>query len=252
MSAAALEVTGLHKSFDGVKPLDGFSCRVERGEIVGLVGPNGAGKTTLFNVLTGFLAADSGCALCAGRTLTGLPPYKVTRLGIARTFQDLRLIRQMGVLDNVMLAFQDQHGENVLSALLRPSTWRKADLRNHDTALALLDSVGLSEKTDDLAENLSYGQQKLLSLMCCLATGANLLLFDEPVAGIAPEMIERVISVIKALPGRGKTVVLIEHNMEAVAEVCDRVIFMDAGRNLAEGTPDEVRNDPRVIEAYID
>lgn len=252
MSAAALQVTSLHKSFDGVKPLDGFSCRVECGEIVGLVGPNGAGKTTLFNVLTGFLPADSGSAACAGITLTGLPPYKVTRLGIARTFQDLRLIRQMSVLDNVMLAFQDQPGENIFRALLRPKTGRITDSRNRDTALALLDSVGLSEKADDLGENLSYGQQKLLSVVCCLATGASLLLLDEPVAGIAPQMIESILSLIKELPGHGKTVVLIEHNMEAVAEVCDRVIFMDAGRNLAEGTPDEVRNDPRVIEAYID
>jgi ABC-type branched-subunit amino acid transport system ATPase component len=247
-----LTCEGLTKNFDGVKALSNFACAVKEGEIVGLIGPNGAGKTTLFNVLTGFIPAESGQASFRGKPITGKPPYKITRMGIARTFQILRLIKRLTVLDNALLCFQDQPGERLGNIFFRNRQSARQEAANREKAVALLQQYGLGDKLNDLADALSYGQQKLLSLVCCLAAGADLILLDEPVAGIAPEMIEKILDVIKGLPAQGKTVVLIEHNMEAISRVCDRVIFMDAGEKICEGTPDEVRNDPRVIEAYLD
>jgi ABC-type branched-subunit amino acid transport system ATPase component len=242
----------LRKTFDGIFALDDFSCAVGRGEIVGVIGPNGAGKTTLFNVATGFLRPEHGQIAYKGRRLLGLPPYQIRRAGVARTFQNLRLIRQMSVLENVLLAFRGQPGERLGNVFFRWKTSQTTEAANRRSAMSLLGDAGLSEKADDPAEALSYGQQKLLSLVCCLAGGAELLLLDEPVAGIAPAMIDKMLSIIRDLPKQGKSVVLIEHNLEAVMQVCDRVIFMDAGRKISEGTPEQVRNDPRVIEAYID
>ncbi|MGA2617920.1 MAG: ABC transporter ATP-binding protein [Thermoguttaceae bacterium] len=247
-----LEIDGLRKTFDGILALDDFSCGVGEGEIVGLIGPNGAGKTTLFNVATGFLRPDRGRIAFKGRQLLNLPPYRISRVGIARTFQNLRLIRQISVFENVLLAFPDQPGERLRNVFFRWKTSQTREASNRRSAMSLLEDAGLPEKANYPAEALSYGQQKLLSLVCCLAAGAELLLLDEPVAGIAPAMIEKITATIRDLPKQGKSIVLIEHNLKAVTRVCDRVIFMDAGRKISEGTPEQVRNDPRVMEAYID
>lgn len=259
-----LTVKNLSKRFDGVTALDGFSCRIKKYEIVGLIGPNGAGKTTLFNIITGFLRPDSGSIVfedgSAGNEntptkdvdLVGLPPHKVARLGIARTFQYLRLIRQVSVLENVMLWFPRQPGEDIIKLFFAPKKVSCAERENLAKARDLLKFSGLETKMNDPAEALSYGQQKLLSITCCLASGADLLLLDEPIAGIAPEMIERILSIIADLPEKGKTVVLIEHNIDAVMQVSDRIIFMDSGRLISDGVPFAVRSDPRVIEAYLD
>jgi ABC-type branched-subunit amino acid transport system ATPase component len=251
MSDPLVEIDGLRKTFDGISALDDFSCTVGKCEIVGLIGPNGAGKTTLFNVATGFLRPDRGRIVFNGHRLLGLPPYRISRAGVARTFQNLRLIRQISVLANVLLAFPDQPGERLGNVFFRWRASRASETANRRLAMSLLGDAGLSEKADDPAEALSYGQQKLLSLVCCLATGAELLLLDEPVAGIAPAMIEKILPIIRDLPKQGKSVVIIEHNLEALTQVCNRVIFMDAGRKISEGTPEQVRNDPRVMEAYI-
>ena len=251
MTNSLLEIFDLNKSFDGVKALVDFSCSLEQAKIIGLIGPNGAGKTTLFNVITGFIPPESGIISFKGTELQK-SAYKRANSGIARTFQDLRLIYQLSVLENVLLSFRNQPGERLGNVFCRPKASRKHESGNKKTAIEMLQEAGLADKLNDPASDLSYGQQKLLSLVCCLASGADLLLLDEPVAGIAPAMIEKILSIISELPKQGKTVVIIEHNMEAVTQVCDHVIFMDAGAKISEGTPDEVHNDPKVINAYLD
>jgi len=247
-----LEIKDLSKFFNGVCAVSDFSCTLQHGEILGLVGPNGAGKTTLFNVACGFITPDIGKILFKNKDITSAPPHRITQLGIRRTFQNLRLIRQISALDNVLLSFQDQPGEKLRNIFFNWRQCREQENSNRKEAMTLLEETGLSHKAGDPAEGLSYGQQKLLSLVCCLATRSEVLLLDEPVAGIAPERIDQILRIIRSLPEQGKSVILIEHNLDAVMQVCDRVIFMDAGRKVSEGTPEEVRNDPRVIEAYID
>ena len=242
----------LTRHFNGVVALVDFSCVIAEREILGLLGPNGAGKTTLFNVLTGLLAPDSGTADFKDHVLIGKPVHKIANLGIARTFQNLRLIRRITVLENVLLCFKNQPGENLFNVFFRPGLCKRHEAGIREKALSLLDTAGLSEKANDLADNLSYGQQKLLSIVCCLAADANLLLLDEPVAGIAPEMAERILTIIADLPNQGKSAIVIEHDMDALKRIAHRMIFMDAGRKICEGTPDEVLHDPRVIEAYLD
>lgn len=252
MSDAILQVTELSKNFDGVRALADFSCEVREREILGLIGPNGAGKTTLFNVVTGFIDPEEGQVIFRGIDVTHLAPYRRANQGIARTFQNLRLIRQLSVLDNVLLSFRDQPGEVLANAFFRSKKSRQHEAVNRREANQLLEEAGLAGKAADLAGNLSYGQQKLLSLVCCLAARTELFLLDEPVAGIAPEMRKKILGVIRELPTNGKSVILIEHDLDAVMQTCDRVVFMDAGTKVSEGTPQEVRNDPKVIEAYID
>jgi ABC-type branched-subunit amino acid transport system ATPase component len=252
MTDLLLEACGLHKNFDGVTALADFSWALRRGEVLGLIGPNGAGKTTLFNVVSGFVRPDSGRVTFKGRSLLRLCPYRVARLGISRTFQEVSLVRHISVLENVLLAYPSQPGERLDHVFFAWARVRAAEAANRKEALSLLERLGLSGKAAERADALSYGEQKLLALACCVATRADLLLLDEPVAGIAPETMERILSLISSLPNEGRTVVLIEHDLAAVTRVCQRVVFMDAGVTVREGTPEEVRNDPRVIDAYLD
>lgn len=252
MTSQLLTIAGVSKHFDGVAAIDGFSCTVGDHEIVGLMGPNGAGKTTLFNVITGFLRADSGSASFRGLSLLQVRTHRMAALGIARTFQTVRLGRRMTVLENVLLAYQTNSGERLRSVLFCPWSVARREARNRKAGMALLEEIGLAETADNLAATLSYGQQKLLSIACCLATGADLLLLDEPLAGIAPRMTDRILATIASLPPRGKSVLLIEHDVAALSRICERVIFMDAGKNICEGAPEAVRNDLRVIEAYLE
>lgn len=252
MSNHWFEVERLYKNFDGIRALDGFSCTVQQGEILGLIGPNGAGKTTLFNIITGFISQDQGIIKFKGVDLSGLPPYRIVAGGISRTFQTLRLLRHLSVLDNVLFSFKYQPGERLKGLFFNWKTSKSREKQNRDVAISLLEEAGLGNNIYDLAENLSYGQQKLLTLICCLSAQSELLLLDEPVAGIAPGMIEKILLIIQNIPKQGRSVLLIEHNIDAVMSICNRVIFIEAGAKVSEGSPQDVRNDPRVIDAYLD
>jgi ABC-type branched-subunit amino acid transport system ATPase component len=251
LNGKLLEAFCLNKRFNGIKALDNFSASVRNGVILGLIGPNGAGKTTLFNVLTKFLPFDNGSILLEGKDITGDTPNNIANLGISRTFQNLRLIKQITVLENVMLAFKNQPGEYLFNVFFRNNKVKEAEKVNKKRALVLLESAGLAAKVYDIANDLSYGQQKILSIVCCLASDGNLMLFDEPVAGVNPVMIDKIIKIIADLPKQGKSAIIIEHNMDVINQICDRVIAMDSGKKICEGTPEEVRNDPRVIESYL-
>ncbi len=247
-----IKIEKLCKRFDGIKALENFSCEIGVGEIVGLIGPNGAGKTTLFNVLNGLLTTDSGTVHFKDQDIIGMRPHRVASTGIARTFQECRLIRRTRVIENVLLAFREQPGENLLSVFFARRLVRNNEARIWAKAIELLDIAGLADKANELADNLSYGQQKLLTLVTCIAANAQLLLLDEPVAGIAPEMAERILAIIADLPNHGKSAMVIEHDIEALKRITRHMIFMNAGRKICEGSTDEVLHDSRVIEAYLD
>jgi ABC-type branched-subunit amino acid transport system ATPase component len=246
-----LYIQNINKKFDGTIALENFSLEIPANTITGIIGPNGAGKTTLFNVITGFLVPESGSIHYQDQQLAGMPPYQIARKGIVRTFQQLRLITRMTVLNNIMLAFQNQAGERLRNIFTRFKQIRIQEQANQNEAQEILNLLGIREKENALVEDLSYGQQKMVSLLCCLAAGAKVVLLDEPVAGVNPEIISIILNMIKKLPDQGVTVILIEHNMDAITQVCDRLVFMDQGKKIIEGDPKTVRNNPTVIEAYL-
>jgi len=253
MSASErLRVECVTKSFGEVTAVNKLSIHLRAGEVLGLVGPNGAGKTTLFDLISGVCALDSGSIHLYGCDTAGLPPYRIAQLGIGRMFQELRLIRQITVLENVMLSFPHQIGERLTSVALRWGSVRNMEKRNRCHAEKILSEVGLLDKRDSEAKALSYGQQKLLSIACLQATSAGLLLMDEPIAGITPEMVRTILLTINNLSVKGTAIMLIDHDLNAVSSVCRRIVFLDAGRMAAEGTPEEIRSNPDVIKAYLE
>lgn len=249
-SPKLLHCEGLFKSFDGVSALADVSIEFPRTGIVAIIGPNGAGKTTLLNVVTGFLRPDSGFCYLSKHRIIGLPAYRIARLGLARTFQDLRLIQLVSVLDNVMLARPNQCGEKLWRALTRIGV-RAEERCSRAEAERLLKFVGLAEKAAEPAGTLSYGQQKLLTLACCLAAGAPILFLDEPVAGVHPELATRILDLLGELREAGKLIIFIEHDLAAVRQIADRVIVMDEGRVIADGIPADVLARPEIMEAYV-
>ena len=247
-----LEIAGVSKRFGEVAALDKFDFRLGIGEVVGLVGPNGAGKTTLFNLISGILRPDCGVIRLQGRDIAGLPPHRIARMGVGRLFQELRLVRQVSVLENVLLSLPGQPGETLSGLSFRCLRALRTERANRLRAMSILESVGLANKAHDAADALSYGQQKLLAIGCVVGLNPALLLMDEPISGIAPTMAEVILAMIAEQSEHGRSVILIDHNLDAVAQVCRRIVFLEAGRKATEGTPEEIRCNTDVMNAYLE
>ncbi|HEU5302653.1 MAG TPA: ABC transporter ATP-binding protein [Acidimicrobiia bacterium] len=247
---AILEARGMRRSFGGLIAVDVDEFHVPRGQILGLIGPNGAGKTTFFNLLTGFERADDGSWVFDGRDLTGKPSYRIARAGMVRTFQIPKALSKMTVLDNMKLAAPHQRGERFFAALARP-LWISQDHAIETRALELLDWVGLADKRSDYAGTLSGGQRKLLELGRSMMTAPRLLMLDEPTAGVNPALTETLLERIQSLKDEGMTVLFVEHDMDVVTTISDRVVCMAEGSIISEGTAREVVSDPAVIDAYL-
>jgi branched-chain amino acid transport system ATP-binding protein len=232
--------------------LSDFRLSLSRGELVGLIGPNGAGKTTVFNLITGVHPPSAGNILFEGGEIAGKPPYRITSLGIARTFQNIRLFRDLTVLDNVRTAFYAQAEYGAVEALFRFGRFSREEGRIAGRALELLEVFGLRDWADEQAKNLPYGLQRRLEIARALATGPRLLLLDEPAAGMNPNEILRLMEFIRWLREEfDLTILLIEHQMPLVMGICERIVVLDFGATIAEGTPREIQNNPRVLEAYL-
>jgi ABC-type branched-subunit amino acid transport system ATPase component len=250
-SPPALECRGLSKFFGGVRAVDGIDAGFEAGVVTGLVGPNGAGKTTLFHLVSGALKPDRGEVRLGGARIDGLPPWAVARLGVGRLFQDARVFPKLSVIENLLVACRGQLGEKAFAALIRPGRVRGEERRLAEDADRWLELVGLHDRRESLADELSFGQQKLLGIARLLSGGAEVFLLDEPTAGVNPQLIPRVLGVIRQLAAQGCTVVLIEHNMEVIIDVTDCVYFMDEGQIAAFGLPEDVLGDAALRLTYI-
>jgi len=248
---ALLEIRGLTKRFLGVTAVDQVDLTVEAGELVSLIGPNGSGKTTLFNCVTGYLAPDGGRVAFRGRDITGAAAHRIARRGVGRTFQLVSVFPQLSVLDNLRTFLQQHQEESVLARLVRAPRVRRLEAAATARAMALLDSVGLAGRADAPAGSLSYGQRKLLAFAAALMPDPELVLLDEPAAAVNPTMINQMKEQIRGLHRQGKTVLLVEHNMDVVMDISQRVVVLDHGQKIAEGPPEVVRRDPQVVEAYF-
>ncbi len=246
-----LEVVDLEKNFGGIKAVDGCSLKVEQGSITGLIGPNGAGKTTLFNLITGFYAPDGGEIWFSGERIGGLSPHKIARRALTRTFQIPRELKEMTVLENLMVVPENQVGERIWNSFFRPGVVRRQERELRDEALEVLEFVELIDLANEYAKNLSSGQKKLLELARTLMAEPKMILLDEPGAGVNPTLMKKLTRNIENLRQRGKTFFLIEHDMDLIMNLCDTVIVMNKGRQLAEGTPDEIKKNESVLEAYL-
>ena len=254
MPAAAapyLAVTNLKKRFGGLQALDGTTFAIAQNRITCLVGPNGAGKTTIFNIITGFIRPEEGTVAFQGRDLNGLKPQAIVHAGIARTFQNLRLFTELTALDNVLIGLPHQPGEEPVAAMFRPVHTARAQTRRREDARAHLAHVGLADRAEDRVRNLSYGEQKLLTIARVLATGAELILLDEPASGLAAGALDQVMTLLRRLQTEGKTLLVVEHNTRVVQQIADDVLFLHQGHLLAQGEPAQIIADPALAEIYF-
>jgi branched-chain amino acid transport system ATP-binding protein len=251
MNPAMLSLKNVGKHFGGLSVLEDVSFQVPAGGIYGLIGPNGAGKTTVFNLITGLLAPSSGSIALEGRDLVGLPPHHITRLGVARTFQNLRIFPHMTLLENVMVGRHRHLNYGPLALFFNTKSCRVGERQARERAFELLSWLRLDGKADRLADSLSYGEQRKLEFARALATEPRLLLLDEPVAGMNPSEKAELMEEIRAIRDRGYGVFLIEHDMRFVMGLCQHIAVLNFGRIIAEGPPQAIRNNPDVIEAYL-
>lgn len=246
-----LEVRGLTKHYFGLTAVDNLSYQVEAGSIVGLIGPNGSGKSTSIDCISGFQKADAGEWFLDGQPLGGLSAHRIARAGMTRTFQTVRAYDEFSLLENLCVAAQESDGSGWLASLRRSAGMRAKEAKAAERGRALLETVGLSRYADAPAAILSYGQRKLLAIAASMMAHPRVVVLDEPVAGVNPTMVRRIEKVVQQLNAEGVTLVIVEHNVDFIMNLCQRVVVLEAGHKIADGPPSLIRKDPRVLAAYL-